>query len=185
MTFVSLPHTLTPGTPENVAHVQNNFAAIRDVVNGGLDSTNLAPGGVSATSLAASAKVLSGSANAGTATATGSSYGTVGTTGLSFTVTPTVDSAVVVNVSFFVAALAAEPSGRGFDARVLVDGVQQKSITMLDTTSAFDFLHMPFLYRGTLSAGSRTVTIQVRTAASGVVGGCNVGGDLTYMVHAV
>ncbi|HZA18974.1 MAG TPA: hypothetical protein VE645_19190 [Pseudonocardiaceae bacterium] len=41
MTDVVLSHTLTAGTPENVAHVQQNFEDLRDGINGGLDGDNL------------------------------------------------------------------------------------------------------------------------------------------------
>lgn len=41
MPIVTLPFTLVPGTPENVSHVQSNFEAIRDTVNGNLDATNV------------------------------------------------------------------------------------------------------------------------------------------------
>lgn len=41
MPILTLPYTLTPGTPENVSHVQSNFEAIRDTVNGNLDATNV------------------------------------------------------------------------------------------------------------------------------------------------
>lgn len=46
MTLITLPNTLTPGTTENVTHVQENDAAIVTVVNGNLDATNLATGAV-------------------------------------------------------------------------------------------------------------------------------------------
>jgi hypothetical protein len=41
MATVTLPHTLTPGTIENVTHVQDNDQAIVDQVNGNLDYDNL------------------------------------------------------------------------------------------------------------------------------------------------
>lgn len=46
MSDVSLPYTLTPGTPENVSHVQANDEALRDFVNGDgwCDNSKLATG---------------------------------------------------------------------------------------------------------------------------------------------
>lgn len=41
MTALTIPNTLTPGTLEDVGDVQENFVAIRSLVNGGLDGTNL------------------------------------------------------------------------------------------------------------------------------------------------
>lgn len=41
MSTVSLPHTLTAGTPENVNDVQANDEALRDAINGQLDGDNL------------------------------------------------------------------------------------------------------------------------------------------------
>lgn len=42
MTTFSLPRTLVAGTPENINHVQENFVAVRDHMNGNLDTTNFA-----------------------------------------------------------------------------------------------------------------------------------------------
>ncbi len=42
MSTLSLPYTLTAGTPENVTQVQANFDAVKAVINGNLDSTNIA-----------------------------------------------------------------------------------------------------------------------------------------------
>jgi hypothetical protein len=50
---LTLPKTLTPGTYENVGDVQDNFTAIKTLVNGGLDGDNLAQ--ASAEALAVSA----------------------------------------------------------------------------------------------------------------------------------
>lgn len=41
MTALTLPNTLTPGTFEDVGDVQENFDALRSLVNGGLDGANL------------------------------------------------------------------------------------------------------------------------------------------------
>lgn len=41
MPSLVLPNTLTPGAYEDVGDVQENFTAIRSLVNGGLDGTNL------------------------------------------------------------------------------------------------------------------------------------------------
>jgi hypothetical protein len=48
MTLVPTLFDFEPGTPAYSAQVDSNFAAIRDVVNGGLDQTNLASGAVTA-----------------------------------------------------------------------------------------------------------------------------------------
>jgi hypothetical protein len=42
MTTFSLPRTLVAGTPENINHVQENFVAVRDHINGNLDKDNFA-----------------------------------------------------------------------------------------------------------------------------------------------
>lgn len=52
MTTFSLPRTLVAGTPENVNHVQENFVAVRDHINGNLDATNFGASAKPATLLA-------------------------------------------------------------------------------------------------------------------------------------
>lgn len=42
MGTVTLPHTLTPGQPENITHVKEDLEALRDEINGNLESVNLA-----------------------------------------------------------------------------------------------------------------------------------------------
>lgn len=41
MALLTLPNTLTPGTFEDVGDVQENFAAVRSLINGSLDGDNL------------------------------------------------------------------------------------------------------------------------------------------------
>lgn len=52
MSTLSLTYTLTPNTPENVSHVQQNFVDVRTWANGNISSTNLADDAVTAAKLA-------------------------------------------------------------------------------------------------------------------------------------
>lgn len=54
MTLLTLPNTLTPGTFEDVNDVQENFVAVRTLVNGNLDGDNLAQATAESLSVAAS-----------------------------------------------------------------------------------------------------------------------------------
>lgn len=53
MATLTLPNTLTPGTFEDVGDVQENFVAIRSLVNGGLDGDNVSQATGEALSLSA------------------------------------------------------------------------------------------------------------------------------------
>lgn len=46
MTTLSVPNTLTPGTPEDISDVEDNFTAIETWANGNIDATNLAANAV-------------------------------------------------------------------------------------------------------------------------------------------
>lgn len=60
MTLLTLPKTLTPGTFENVGDVQDNFTAIKTLVNGGLDGDNLAQASAEALGVSATNNVRRG-----------------------------------------------------------------------------------------------------------------------------
>lgn len=55
MSTLSLTYTLTPGTPENVSHVQQNFVDVRTWANGGISSTNITDLGIATGDIADSA----------------------------------------------------------------------------------------------------------------------------------
>ena len=47
-----LPHTITPGSPRDAEPIQQNFEAVRDWANGGIDNSNIGSGAVDTENLA-------------------------------------------------------------------------------------------------------------------------------------
>lgn len=145
MGLVTLPHTLTPGTPENVNHVQANDVALRDVLNGNVDGANL--------------KIVSGGTSSNTTVVRSTD---VWADDLSQTKTFTGKPVVLM---FTAKCETYGPPAPGeAQARINIDGVTvSQTFGVRESAGGGYFQQLTVIhYVAAITAGSRIITAQIR-----------------------